>query len=80
MPRQELGVATIAYSVTPSDSSNLSSPTRAFYVGTGGDINITPLDSSAVTLIAVPQGSTVYLSVSKISSTDTTASNIVAFV
>lgn len=80
MPRTELGVATIAYAVTPSDSSNLSSPTRAIYVGSGGDINVTPLDSSAVILYNVPAGSTLFLSASKVSSTDTSASNIVAFV
>ena len=81
MPRTELGVATIAFDVTPSDSTNITSPCRALYVGTGGDLNVLPLDNAApVMMYNVPTGATLYFSAVRVYSTNTTASNIVALV
>jgi len=80
MPRAELGVATTAFAVTPSDTTNVESQTRALYVGTTGDINVTMKDGGEVMLVAVPQGVTMYMSFARVNNTDTSASNLVAFV
>lgn len=63
--------------VTPANS-NLSSVTRGIYVGTAGNINVTPSasGSEAVVLTNISAGSLLPISVVRISSTGTTASNI----
>lgn len=64
--------------VTPSDSTDLGS-CRALYVGGSGDLAIMPRgNSAAVTLSNVPAGSFIPIRVSKVMSTSTTASLIVA--
>jgi hypothetical protein len=53
---------------------------RALYVGTTGNVAIVACnDTAAVTLTAVPAGTVLPIFVSKVMSTGTTASNIVAF-
>jgi hypothetical protein len=77
--RSEIGVSGIATAITPSDSANIA-PARLIYVGTGGTLNITPQFQTTVVLLRnVPSGSFLPIAVSKISNTNTTASNIVAF-
>lgn len=63
--------------VTPANT-NLSSVTRAIYVGTAGNINVIPSASgaSAVILTNINAGSLLPISVVRVSNTDTTASNI----
>ena len=65
--------------VTPANS-NLASATRAIYVGTAGNINVVPsaFGSAGVVLTGIAAGSLLPISVVRISSTDTTASNIFA--
>lgn len=72
----------IAFSVTPNDTDNLETPASMLYVGTGGDLNITlSADGQGpVILRSVANGTFFDASVSRVSNTDTTASNIVAFV
>lgn len=63
--------------VTKSDSTILE-PTRALWVGTTGDVAVVFVDGgSAVTLTAVPVGLWPF-QVTKVMSTNTSASNIVA--
>ncbi len=65
--------------VTPSNSTELVG-VRALYVGTTGNVAIVACnDTAAVTLTAVPAGTVLPIFVSKVMSTGTTASNIVAF-
>ena len=80
MPRTELGVATTAFTITPSDTTNVEAQTRALYVGTSGDINVTMKDGGEVILQSVPQGTMLFLSFARVNNTDTGASNLVAFV
>jgi len=70
-----------ALAVTPSDGSDLSGePYYAVYVGTGGDLKVDMADGgSAVTLSNVASGQLLPIMVERIYSTDTTASNIIAF-
>lgn len=65
--------------VTPNDSTDLSSVSRAIYVGVGGDIKVTTSGGSTVTLVGAVAGSTIPLRVSRVWSTGTTASDLVAF-
>ena len=61
--------------VTPSDSTVLTS--RAIWVGSGGDLAVIPGgQSTAVTIKNVPSGCLLPLQVSKVMSTNTTASYI----
>ena len=78
--RQEMGVSGYAFAVTPSDSSNFASSSRYLYVGTGGDLNVTTFNGQDVLLVGVPGGSQIFIAADRVNSTNTTASNIVAFV
>lgn len=73
--------AKLALAVTPNDASDLSQPCRSLYVGTGGNITITlAADTGGGTILFanVPSGSILPVFVSRVWSTGTTASNIVA--
>lgn len=64
--------------VTPSNSTVIAG-TKALYVGTGGDVAVNFLDSgTSIVLKNVAQGSILPVRVTKVLSTGTTASNIVA--
>lgn len=74
--RQDPGSAGEA--VTASDSTVLEA-TRAIWVGGAGDLAVIFLDdTTAVTLSSVPAGTLLPISVTKVMSTNTTATNIVA--
>lgn len=65
--------------VTTSDSTDLSTkPTRALYVGTGGDIVVDSVATTSITFKNVPPGTMLPLAVYRVRATGTTASNIVA--
>lgn len=68
-----------AVAVTPSDSVDLTYDTRALYVGGTGDISVITENGQTVTLVGVPAGSFLPISVSRVRATGTTATNIVAF-
>ena len=80
VPLMEDNPATIATAVTKSDSTVLTD-VRGLYIGTTGDVAVTmagDATATAVTFVAVPAGAILPLCVSKVMSTNTTASNIVA--
>lgn len=67
-----------ATAVTPSDSTVLTG-VRGLYVGSDGNVAVIMVgDSSAVTFVGVKAGSVLPLRVSKVMSTNTTATDIVA--
>ena len=69
--------ASTAFAITPNDSTDLTTATRALYVGTAGNISVVLLaDSAAVTLKNVAVG---YhpLRVKRVRSTGTTAGDLV---
>lgn len=69
---------TKAAAVTPNDDTVLTT-TRALYVGGAGAVAVRLADdSSAVTLAAVPAGTLLPIRASRVLSTGTTATNIVA--
>ena len=67
-----------AAAVTKSDSTVLPA-TRGLYVGGAGNINVVMAgDSVAQVLLAVPAGTTLPISVTKVMSASTSATSIVA--
>ena len=70
--------ATNAVLITPNDSTDLVTVTRAVYVGTAGNMKVTMQDSGTVLFTGVPAGTTLPIRVSRIWSTTTTASTIIA--
>ena len=67
-----------AFSITPSDNSDLSSITTALYVGFTGNLNIICSgDTTPVIFYNVPGGSFVPLQVKRVRASGTTASGII---
>lgn len=68
-----------ARAVTPSDTTDLSSQSiRYLYIGGNGNIRVTMLGGGDVTFVGVVAGSILRIQVTKVLSTLTTATNIVA--
>ncbi len=66
-----------AQSVTPNDSVDLAAPCRAFWVGTAGDVMVTTLKGSTLT---IPNAAgLIPLGVTRIHATGTAGAGIVAF-
>lgn len=66
-----------AAAVTPSDSTPVNC--RALYIGVAGNVAVVPArGGSAVTFVGVQAGTTLPVQCSKVMSTNTTATNIVA--
>jgi hypothetical protein len=64
--------------VTPSDTVDLTSPSRFVYVGVSGDLSITPIgNNSPVTLKNLSAGTFHFIRAKRIHATSTTATNIV---
>ena len=74
---QDTAPSSSAAAVTPNDSTVLAL-TRALWVGTGGNLKVTMGYGTDVTFTAVPDGKLMPIRVTKVFSTGTTASNIVA--
>ena len=70
--------ATRAIAVTPSDATDLEAATRGLYIGTAGALKVITAGGDTVTLAAVPAGSILPLSVTRVLATGTDADDIVA--
>lgn len=66
-----------AAAVTPSNSTDLA-PTRALYVGTGGNLRVTTAYGADVVFANVPTGSILPVQVTRVWATNTTASSVIA--
>ena len=65
--------------VTPSDTVDLASPARAFFIGVTGDVVLVPIDgTTAITFKNVASGQIIPIQARRVNSTNTTATNIVA--
>lgn len=73
---QDANPADSAVAVTKSDSTVLTE-TRGLYVGVEGDVAVT-IGGANVTFVGVPSGAILPIRVTKVLSTGTTASSIVA--
>ncbi len=66
-----------AATIIPSDASDLPTASRAIYVGTSGDLNVTLVGGATVTFKNVPAG-VLPLRVSRVLATGTSATDLVA--
>ena len=66
-----------ATALTKSDSTVLT-PTRGLYVGGGGDVAVTMLGGTVVTFSAVPTGAFMPIQITKLMSTNTSATLVLA--
>jgi hypothetical protein len=72
------GSSASAFAITPSDTVDLTYPTRAIYVGVGGNLAvIMGDDSAAVTLVGVIAGKIYPFAVKRVMVTNTTATTLV---
>lgn len=69
--------ATNALSITPSDTVNLTEVARAIYVGGAGDV-VAIIGGNAITFAGAQAGTILPITCSRINSTSTTATNLVA--
>jgi hypothetical protein len=67
-----------AASVTASDSADLAKPTRAIYIGGAGSVKVDTEGGNAVTFQGIASGSLLPIRATRVYSTGTTATNIVA--
>ena len=75
----DISPITRAVLVTPSDSTDLETVTRAIYVGNGGAVTVNMADSgTSITFANVPTGTTLPIRVSRIKATLTVATDIIA--
>jgi hypothetical protein len=65
-----------AVAITTADT-DLTNPVRALYVGGNGNIKVTTVDGDVVTFIGCVVGSILPVSVKRVWSTSTTATNII---
>lgn len=78
MAGSSVAPATDAAVVTPNDSTDLSCPTRALWVGGAGNLAVNMYGGQTITLNGVPAGTLLPVTVTRVRATNTTATNIVA--
>lgn len=72
------GSSASAFAITPSDTVDLTYPTRAIYVGVGGNLAvIMGDDSTAITFLGVVTGGFYPIAVDRVMATNTTATNLI---
>ena len=67
-----------AAAVTPNDGADLATASRALWVGGAGDVAVTMVGGQSVTIIGALAGSLLPVRVTRVKSTGTTATSIVA--
>lgn len=82
MPQNNFTNPDVAFVVTPSDSAPLPMGVQKLYVGTAGNMNVALSGEGQgfVLLRNLSNGTFVEAAVRYVANTDTTASNIVAFI
>lgn len=76
---RDTGPSTDAVAITPHDTNAISGRPRAVFVGTGGNITLRALDSSADVLLSnVQDGAILPIRPSHVRATGTTATGLVA--
>jgi hypothetical protein len=68
--------ASEAYAITPSNSTDLSVPTRGIYVGVTGDLKVDMVEAGTVTFKGLAAGLIHPISAKRIYATGTTATDI----
>lgn len=72
------GSSASAFAITPSDTVDLTYPTRAIYVGVGGNLEVILNDDTvAVVLLGVVTGGFYPLAIKRVKAGSTTATNLI---
>ena len=66
------------FAVTPADGADQAQVCRAIWIGGSGDLKVTTRGGDTFTLVGVPAGTLLPLRATRIWSTGTTATNLVA--
>lgn len=69
-----------AFSVTPSDSSDLAVSADALFVGGAGDVQVDTVNGDNVTFTGLSAGQVLPVKVARVYSTNTTATEIIGLV
>lgn len=70
--------AKLAFAISPDDTLELTSATKAIYVGTGGDLTVRSIDSDGDVIFRnVVSGSVLPIRLRSVRQTGTTASDLV---
>ena len=72
--------ASSGFAITPNDGADLATATRAIYVGGAGDIQLTFVGGTTVTLTGLQAGVAYPFRASRVFSTSTTATGLVGLV
>ena len=64
--------------VTPNDSTDLTTTPRALWVGGAGNVSLVTLGGTTLTITGIPAGTLLPIRVTRVRSTSTTATAIVA--
>ncbi len=64
--------------LTKSDSNDLATTSRALYIGGAGDINVIMAGGETVLFSAVPAGTVLPIAITRLKSTSTSATLVVA--
>lgn len=70
--------AAFAAAVSPNDNTDLTTATRAIYVGGAGAVKVDTVGGSTVTFAAVPVGTVLAVRATRVYTTGTTATNLIA--
>lgn len=65
-----------AFAITKADGSDIANTTRALWVGGAGDVAVVMVGGETVTFTSVPAGTMLPISVTRVLSTGTSATNI----
>lgn len=74
-----MGVAVDAFAITPNDSTNLTVPARALWVGVAGNVVVRTMGGSDITF-AVASAQLLPVAAQRVLSTGTTATGIIGLV
>ncbi len=77
---EQPGPAADSYQITPSDSVQLPTRIRGFYVGVTGDVTVVTAGGNTVLFKAIPAGKIMPVQALYVKATGTTATNLVGLV
>jgi len=66
-----------AFAITPNNSVDLATNTRAIYIGGNGNISLITVGGNTVTFVGLLAGTLLPIRASRVNSTSTTATNLV---
>ena len=79
--QQDTSPALKAFAITPNDTTGMSLPVRALYIGAGGNLVVIPIgQTTSVAFVGVQAGTVLPIAAKLVLATGTTATSIVGLV